>query len=95
MAKPATTSDLGTLKNLGPTSVGWLCACGITSAAELRRVGAVMAYRIVRHRFPATNALLLFALHGALTDTHWNALHPATKARLRAEAAGDLVVGAG
>lgn len=89
----ATTSDLGALKNLGPTSVEQLCACGITSAAELRRVGAVLAYRIVQHRFPRTNALLLFALHGALTDTHWNGLDPAAKARLRDEAAGDLMIG--
>ena len=93
MAKPVTTSDLGTLKNLGPASADWLCACGITSAAELKRVGAVMAYRIVRHRFPTTNALLLFALHGALADTHWNALDPAAKAQLRAEAEGPLTVG--
>ena len=90
-----TDSDLGTLKNLGPTSVGRLCACGITTAEELRRVGVVMAYRIVRHRFPHTNALLLYALHGALTDTHWNGLAPATKERLRAEAEGDLTIDAG
>ncbi len=52
-----------------------------------------MAYRIVRHRYPGTNALLLFALHGALTDTHWNGLGPATKSRLQAEAEGELRVG--
>jgi len=86
-------SDLTTLKNLGPKSVGWLCDCGITSQAELRRIGAVMAYKIVRHRYPKANALLLFALHGALTNTHWNGLDPATKARLRDEAEGALRVG--
>ncbi len=86
-------SDLASLKNLGPKSAEWLGACGITSAAELRRVGAAMAYRIVRHRYPEANALLLFALHGALTDMHWNDLDPATKAQLRAEAEGPLAVG--
>lgn len=85
-------SDLAALKNLGPKSVAWLCACGITSQAELRRVGAVMAYKIVRHRYPEANALLLFALHGALTGSHWNGLAPATKARLRDESDGELRV---
>ena len=87
------TSDLTTLKNIGPTSAAWLCEAGITSCAELERVGAVMAYLIVRHHRPGVHSLLLFALHGALTDTHWASLDPATKARLRAEAAAPLHVG--
>lgn len=86
-------SDLEAMKNLGPTSVAWLCDAGITSRSELERVGAVMAYLIVRHHRPGVNALLLFALHGALTDTHWASLEPETKARLRAEAAEPLQIG--
>lgn len=93
MTTTGPSSDLGSLKNLGPMSVGWLCEAGITSRAELERIGAVMAYLIVRHRRPNVNALLLFALHGALTDTHWAEIDPAAKAQLRAEAAEPLQVG--
>lgn len=87
------TTDLVTLKNIGPASAAWLCEAGITSRAELERVGPVMAYLIVRHHRPGVNVLLLFALHGALTATHWAAIDAETKARLRAEAAEGLRVG--
>ena len=86
---PASLADL---KNLGPVSCRWLEEAGIATPGELRRVGAVMAYQIVRHRRPEANALLLYALHGALTDTHWSSLSPAVRARLRAEAAVPLQV---
>ena len=86
-------TDLETLKNIGPTSAEWLWDAGITSRAELERVGAVMAYLIVRHHRPGVNALLLFALHGALTDTHWAAIDDDAKVNLRAEADRGLQVG--
>jgi DNA transformation protein len=82
------TSDLMRLKNIGPASVRQLCEVGIEDAAALRRLGALAAYRRLKHAFPRQVSLvMLYALEGALRDCHWNHLPPAVKERLKAAAA--------
>jgi DNA transformation protein len=84
---------LAALPNLGPKSAEMLRAVGVTSPDELRRVGASMAYHILRHRFPGVDVLFLYALEGAIAGRHWNSFSAGEKARLKAEADGDLEVG--
>jgi DNA transformation protein len=79
-------SDLLGLKNLGNTSVNWLRAVGISNYDELKRHGAVLAYNKIRRRGFRVSKVLLYALHGALTDAHWNDLDATVKARLVEEA---------
>ncbi len=79
-------SDLLTLKNLGNTSVNWLRAVGISNYEELKRCGAVQAYNKIRRRGFRVSKVLLYALHGALVDSHWNDLEPDLKTRLVEEA---------
>ncbi|MGV8917774.1 MAG: TfoX/Sxy family protein [Pseudomonas sp.] len=64
--------ELQDLKNLGKTSAQWLHAAGIHSASDLRRLGAVDAYRAVRTRGFRASKVLLYAIEGALLDVHWN-----------------------
>ena len=64
--------ELQHLKNLGKTSAQWLHAVGIHSASDLRRLGAVDAYRAVRTRGFRASKVLLYAIEGALMDVHWN-----------------------
>ncbi|WP_397449860.1 TfoX/Sxy family protein [Pseudomonas sp. NA-150] len=64
--------ELQDLKNLGKTSAQWLHAAGIHSASDLRRLGAVDAYRAVRTRGFRASKVLLYAIEGALLDIHWN-----------------------
>lgn len=64
--------ELQHLKNLGKTSAQWLHAVGIHSASDLRRLGAVDAYRAVRTRGFRASKVLLYAIEGALLDMHWN-----------------------
>ena len=75
-------SDLLELKNLGNTSINWLRAIGVHSKADLHSKGAVAAYHEIKQRGIRVSKVLLYALHGALTDTHWNDLDTATKQRL-------------
>jgi DNA transformation protein len=78
----------GTLPGLGPKSTEWLAEVGITTVAELREVGAIAAYRRLKHWNPRLVSLnALYALHAAVHGLHWRAVDDATKARLRAEAA--------
>ncbi|MET1081351.1 MAG: TfoX/Sxy family protein [Pseudomonas sp.] len=74
--------ELQHLKNLGKTSAQWLHAVGIHSATDLRRLGAVSAYRAVRARGFRASRVLLYAIEGALLDMHWNDLPAAHKAEL-------------
>ncbi|MCA9262905.1 MAG: TfoX/Sxy family protein [Planctomycetales bacterium] len=74
------------LRNLGPASAAWLSAVGISTAEELRRVGAVFAYRLVRQRFPAASLNLLWAMAAGLADRDWRELTDDEKQRLREEA---------
>lgn len=74
--------ELQHLKNLGKTSAQWLHAVGIHSASDLRRLGAVSAYRAVRARGFRASKVLLYAIEGALLDVHWNDLPPGHKAEL-------------
>ena len=81
------TSDLLRLKNIGPASVRQLREVGIEDAAALRQLGALAAYRRLKHAFPrAVSLVMLYALEGALRDCHWNHLPPGVKERLQAAA---------
>ncbi len=78
--------DLIKLKNLGNTSVNLLHAVGIKTASDLERVGPVQAYRSIKERGFSTSKVLLYALQGALMDTHWNELDSQLKRKLVEEA---------
>lgn len=77
--------ELLQLKNLGKTSTLWLHAVGIHSASELRRRGAVAAYRAVLARGFNASRVLLYSIEGALLDRHWSELSHEHKANLLAQ----------
>lgn len=83
-----TTSDppIADLRNLGPASAARLAEIGLHTRADLVRVGAVLAYRAVKDRWPGASLNLLYALHGALSGERWDALSPDIRRRLRADA---------
>ena len=88
----AASRHLALLTNLGPKTSRRLAALGIADEAALRQIGPVAAYRRLKFADPrGTTLVALYALHGALTDTHWNALPDDVKRALRREAtlAGD------
>lgn len=74
------------LKNLGPVSREWLSAVGINARADLEKLGAVAAFRLVRLQGFNASLNLLYALEAALRDIHWTDLPPAVKAQLKAAA---------
>jgi DNA transformation protein len=80
-------SPTARLLNLGERTSEWLRAVGIPDEATLRAVGATEAYRRIKAAFPRrVSAIALYALHGALTNTHWNEFPPQVKARMLAQA---------
>lgn len=83
---PTAAEPVGSLLNLGPKSATWLAEVGIHTRADLAGLGAVVAFRMVRQRRKETTLNLLYALHGALTDTRWDRLSVKDRERLRRQA---------
>ena len=79
-------SELLKLKNLGSASVNILQAVGINSYDELKQVGPVETYRRIKDRDIHVSKVMLYALQGALLDTHWNDLEADLKQRLLEDA---------
>ena len=82
--------ELQHLKNLGKTSAQWLHAVGIHSANDLRRYGAVGAYRAVRARGFRASKVLLYAIEGALRDVPWQQLPAPLKEELNRNLGSEL-----
>ena len=74
------------LLNVGPKSGQWLREAGITTIAELERLGPVVAFRLVKQRQPKASLNLLWTLAAGLKGKDWRKLTEATKKRLRKEA---------
>lgn len=83
------TTPIEQLRNLGPTSASWLRECSIASVEELRRLGAGLAYQIVRERYPRASLNLLWALAAGLENRDWRSLTNEERLRLRQEAEGE------
>lgn len=87
---PDSQSDLISLRNLGPVSIRWLHGAGISTVAELRRIGPAAAYgRVSLREGRAVSLNFLYSLHAALSDIGWEEVTDADKARLRREAGVD------
>lgn len=63
--------ELAALANLGTKSARAVVAAGITSMADLRRLGSVAAYAKVKEHEPAVTLNLLWALEGAISSLPW------------------------
>ena len=79
-------APIESLLNLGPKSGQWLREAGITTIAELERLGPVVAFRLVKQHQPKASLNLLWALAAGLKGKNWRELTEATKGRLRKEA---------
>lgn len=65
------SSSLAELANLGPKSAQFLQKAGITSYEQLKRLGSVRAYSLVKQVEPSVTLNLLWALEGAVSGLHW------------------------
>ncbi|MCZ6605677.1 MAG: TfoX/Sxy family DNA transformation protein [Alphaproteobacteria bacterium] len=82
-----TGNGVETMRNIGPKTAQRLRDVDIVTEARSRALGAVAAYRRVKHYDPTFTTLnCLYALHAAITGEHWAHLSQKEKAILRAEA---------
>lgn len=71
------------LRNLSPKSGQWLREAGITTIGELRRLGSVVTYRLVKQHQPKASLNLLWAMAAGLKGKDWRKLTAKEKERLR------------
>lgn len=81
-----TGNAVETMRNIGPKTAQRLRDVDIATEAQLRALGAVAAYRRVKHYDPKFTTLSLYALHAAITGEHRAHVSRKKKAILRAEA---------
>lgn len=74
------------LRNLGPKSAAWLRQVGLRTRDDLAATGPVEAYMRVRRAGFRPGLNLLYAIEGALRDTHWQEVPEARRAELVAAA---------
>ena len=65
------TQAIDSLPGLGSKSQAMLERAGITSIAQLRKLGSVRAFAMVKRAGARPSLNLLWALEGALTGQHW------------------------
>ncbi len=75
------------LRNLGPKSAAWIQAVGIDTVEAMRQIGPLVAYQLVKEKFPTAYRNLLWALVAGLQDQDWRDLNAAEKARIEREVA--------
>lgn len=71
------------LRNLGAKSCGWLREAGIRTIADLERLGAGLAYRLVKQRQRDVSLNLLWAMVAGLTGRDWRELDEKEKETLK------------
>ena len=75
MRKPSKPVNAGTavseLTGLGPKSQAMLARAGITTLAQLRKLGSVEAFVRARKANPTASLNLLWGLESALTGEPW------------------------
>ena len=65
------TSDVASLKGLGPKSTAALRSIGIRSIEELRARDPFDVYAELKANVPGTSMNFLYGLIGAIEDVHW------------------------
>lgn len=72
----------GKIRNIGPKSAAWLRQVGVRTQDDLVRLGAVEAFMKVKRAGFRPSLNLLYALEGALVDSHWADLPDERKSAL-------------
>ena len=80
-------SALAGLRNLGPASIQWLTAIGVRNRRDLKLLGSIDAYRLLKSQGYNASLNLVYAIEGALRDCDWKHLPAKLKATLKAHVA--------
>jgi DNA transformation protein len=66
-----TAKSIRELKSLGPKSQEMLAKAGITSVAQLQKLGSIEAYVLTKEKTPGVSLNLIWGLESALSGEPW------------------------
>lgn len=78
-------NNFSDLRNFGPKSQQVMAQAGIHTIAQLRELGTVRAYVLIKRSWKGASLNLLWAIEGALTDRHWQDVAKNDRLRLLLE----------
>jgi len=67
----------------GPVTRGWLASIGVHDLNDVRRIGSIEIYRILKHAGKPVSLNLVYGLEGAILGVPWNKLPSEVKMELR------------
>ena len=76
-------AELTTLRNIGKEMENKLKSINITTAEELKSIGAKGAFVKLKLQYPNVCLVHLYVLEGAITDVEYNLLDDKTKQSLK------------
>ena len=71
------------MRNLGSKSEAMLAKIGVNSSVDLENLGAVEAFKHLQTSGEKVSLLMLYAMHGALTNRAWELLTPDERQALK------------
>jgi len=74
------------MRNIGPVSGQWLKDIGIETVEDIQKQGIANIYVQLKLEGKNVNRAMMWALWGAVNDTHWTQTPEAEKDRRTAEA---------
>ena len=77
--------NISDLPNFGPKSLQMLAQAGIHTLEQLRELGAVRAYVLVKYSGSCSSLNLLWEIEGALSGRHWREVAKHDRLRLLLE----------
>ncbi|MHB8864256.1 MAG: TfoX/Sxy family DNA transformation protein [Pirellulaceae bacterium] len=80
------SEPIDNLRNLGPNTAASLRDVGISTIAELERLGPARAFRLVKRKHPESSLNVLWSVAAGLMDRDWRELTRDEKERLKKEA---------
>jgi len=78
-------APIESLRNLGPKSGQWLRDIGINTIGDLRTVGPLVAFQLVKQNEQSVSLNLLWAMVAGLEGKDWRELSEEMKQRLKFE----------
>lgn len=60
------------IKNLGPVSTQWLNSIDVYTIRDIKKLGPIVIYNMLKANGYNVNILMVYALQGAIMDCHWN-----------------------
>ena len=79
-------SHVKDLLNIGPKTASLLEEIDVYTEKDLKDLGPILTYKILKHRNKEINIIALYALYGALHHVHWNEIPSYIKEQLKADA---------